>query len=140
MALFIGAFLPDRQLDDSAFCKALTKVAIDLAQFRQHPLQASKPNLDLYFMMPGKEEKPDFEGMRLHSFDTSTNTLKIESSVPRQMIQSTHALRYVVAAIQDALDGAHDYFEMRQIEFKRDEYLHLIDTLSAKGSVITSIH
>lgn len=138
MALFIGAFIPDRQLDQSAFCQALTKVAIDLARFRQHPLQASKPNLDLYFLMPGKDEMPQFQGMRLHSFDAGSNTLKIESSVPRQMIQSAHAERYVVAAIQDAVDGAYDFFEAEQIEFQRDEYLGLIDTLSAKNGA--SIH
>ena len=138
MALFIGAFLPDRQLDQSAFCKALTKVAIDLARFRRHPLQTSKPNLDLYFLMPGKDEMPEFEGMRLHSFDASSSTLKIESSVPRQMIQSAYAERYVVAVIQDAVDGAHDFFEMEEIEFRRDEYLHLIDTLTAKNGA--SIH
>ena len=138
MALFIGAFIPDRQLDQSAFCKALTKVAIDLARFRQHPLQVSKPNLDLYFLMSGKDEMPGFQGMRLHSFDASSNTLKIESSVPRQMIQSAHAERYVVAAIQDAVDGAHEFFESQQIEFQRDEYLHLIDTLNAKNGA--SIH
>ncbi|MGR9115572.1 MAG: hypothetical protein ACU85E_07380 [Gammaproteobacteria bacterium] len=138
MALFIGAFIPDRQLDQSAFCKALTKVAIDLAGFKKHPLQASGPNLDLYFLMSGKEEMPDFDGMRLHSFDASTCTLKIESSVPRQMIQSVHAERYVVAALQDAVDGAHDFFEMQQIEFQREEYLNLIETLNSKNGV--SLH
>lgn len=135
MALFIGAFLPDRQLDQSAFCKALTKVAIDLARFRRHPLQASKPNLDLYFLMSGTDEAPDFQGMRLHSFDASSCTLKIESSVPRQMVQSEHAERYVVAALQDAIDGAHDFFELQKIEFQRDEYLQLIDSLNHNISI-----
>lgn len=138
MALFIGAFLPDRQLDDSAFCKALTKVAMDLARFNQQSLQAGKPDLDLYFLIPGKDDMPDFEGMRLHSFNADSRTLKIESSVPRQMIQSAHAERYVVAAIQDALDGALDFFQMQDIEFQRDEYLYLIDTLDAQNGA--SIH
>lgn len=137
MALFIGAYLPDRQLDDSAFCKALTKVALDLAQYRQHPLQLSRPNLDLYFMMPGKDETPEFEGMRLHSFDPSNNTLRIESSVPRKILQSVHAGSYVVAAMQDAVDGAYDFFEYQQIEFQREEYLTLLDALyTSHGSAI----
>ncbi len=138
MALFVGAYLPDRKLDDSAFCKALTKVALDLAQYRQHPLLLSKPNLDLYFLMPGKDETPEFEGMRLHSFDPSNNTLKIESSVPRQMIQSVHAESYVVAAMQDAVDGAHDFFEFQKIEFQREEYLNLLDTLYTPNG--TALH
>ncbi len=138
MALFIGAFLPDRQLDDSAFCRALTKVAIELAQYRQHPLQTSKPNLDLYFLMPGREESPEFQGMRLHSFDASSNTLRIESSVPKKMVQSTHAEDFVVAAMQDAIDGAYDFFELQKMAFQRDDYLNLIDTLNVKKGV--SLH
>ncbi len=138
MALFIGAYMPDKQLDESLFCKALTKVAIDLAQFKQLPIQHSKPNLDLYFMMPGKEEKPDFQGMRLHSYDSSSNTLKIESSVPRKMLQSTRAEDYVVAAIQDAVDGASDFFEMQAIGFEREDYMNLVDTLTTPENI--SIH
>ncbi len=133
MSLFIGACLPDRQLDDSVFCQALTKVAMNMTQFRKHPLQASKdkPNLDLYFLMPGKDEAPEFEGMRFHSFDSASNTLKIESSVPRKMIESEYAEYYVVASMQDAVDGASDFFEIQNIDFQRDEYLQLISTLSA---------
>lgn len=133
MALFIGGFLPDRKLDESIFCKALTTVAIDLAQFRQHPLQLSKPNLDICFLMPGKDEMPEFEGMYFRSFDAATNTLKIESSVPPKMIQSVHAKNYIVAAMLDAVDGAHDFFDTQKIEFRRDEYQYLIETLAAEN-------
>lgn len=137
MALFIGAYLPDRQLDESIFCKALTKVAIDLAQYRQHPLQSTKPNVDLYFLMPGKEENPAFEGMRFHSYNPETHTLRIESSVPKRMIQSQQSENYVVAAMQDAVDGASDFFSLQDIGFLREEYLQLIDIMSvAEGASI----
>ena len=138
MSLFIGAYLPDRQLDDSVFCKALTKVAMNMTQFRKHPLQASKdkPHLDLYFLMPGRDEVPEFEGMRFHSFDSTSNTLKIESSVPRKMIESEYAEHYVVASMQDAVDGASDFFEIKDMDFQRDEYLELISTLSTSKSVV----
>lgn len=139
MALFIGAYLPDRRLDESKFCKALTEVAIDLAQYRKHPLQSTKPNVDIYFLMPGLEEAPDFEGMRFHSYSNDTNTLKIESSVPRKMVQSGRAMEYVVAVMKDAVDGAFDFFEMQKIGFQRDQYLELIDSLSSKTTT-ASIH
>ncbi len=134
MALFVSAFLPDRQLDETPFYQALTKVAIDLAQYRNHPVQASNPNLDLYFLMSGVGEKPAFEGMRFHSFDAKSNTLKIESSVPRKLLQSVHAKHYVVAVMQDAVEGAHDFFEELKIEFHYDEYHYLIESLSADSS------
>ncbi|OQK18610.1 hypothetical protein AU255_12590 [Methyloprofundus sedimenti] len=134
MALFISAFLPDRQLDETPFYQALTKVAIDLAQYRKHPVQTSKPNLDLYFLMSGAGEKPEFEGMRFHSFDIKSNTLKIESSVPRNILQSVHAKRYVVAVMQDAVEGAQVFFEEQNIDFQHDQYHYLIETLSADAS------
>lgn len=135
MALFIGAYLPDRELDKSAFCKALTKVAIDLSQFRQHPLQTSKPNLDLYFLMPGRDEEPDFQGMRYHSFDDLSNTLRMESAVPKKMVQSVRAEDFVVAAMQDAVDGAYEFFELQQMPFQRNDYLQLIDVINASSDV-----
>ncbi|MDF1589701.1 MAG: hypothetical protein P1P93_11270 [Gammaproteobacteria bacterium] len=140
MTLSIGAYLPDIELDTSSFCQALTGVAIELVQYRQHRLQSNKPNISLSFLMPSREEKPDFEGMRLHSFDANSNTLKIESAVPPQMVQSTHAKHYVVAAMQDAIDGAYDFFEAQKVKFERDDYLQLIDTMSTKHSVAKAVH
>jgi len=134
MALFIGAFLPNRQLDETPFCKALTTVAMNLARYRYYSVQATKPNIDLYFLMSGKDEQPAFEGMRFHSFDASSNTLKIESSVPRKLLQSVHAENYVIAVMQDAVDGADDFFASQKIEFEREQYHCLIDTLSTKHS------
>ncbi len=140
MTLSIGAYLPDVELDTSTFCQALTGVAIELVQYRQHRLQSNKPNISLSFLMPGREEKPDFEGMRLHSFDASSNTLRIESAVPPQMVQSTHAKHYVVAAMQDAIDGASDFFAEQKVIFERDEYLKLIDIMGTKHSAATALH
>ncbi len=131
MALFIGAYLPDQQLDQSAFCNALTSIAIALAQYRQHPLQQSTPRLDLYFLMPGWDEMPPFEGLRLHFYDDFSKTLKIESSVPENIVHSAHAEKYVVAAVLDAIDQGYDFFSMKQMVFERDGYMDLIETLSA---------
>lgn len=131
MTLFIGAYLPDHQLGQSAFCNALTSLAIDLAQYSQHPLQQSNPRLDLYFLMPGWDDMPQFEGLRLHFYDDSSKTLKIESSVPESIIHSAHAKKYVVAAILDAIDQADDFFSTQQMVFERDGYMDMIETLSA---------
>ncbi|GGB93156.1 hypothetical protein GCM10011352_19020 [Marinobacterium zhoushanense] len=129
MALYIGAYLPDRQLDESPFHKALVRVAAGLAQQRTDPLQTRAPNLDLHFLMPGREEAPPFDGMRFHSFDSRSNTLRIESSVPSRMIGSSHAEAFVIAAMQDAVDNAREFFDSRSTEFSSDEYFALIDRI-----------
>jgi len=140
MALYIGAYLPDRDLDQSAFSRALVRVATELARLRQHPLQGSMPNLDLHFLMPGREEQPPFDGMRFHSFDARSNTLRMESAVPQRMLESTHAEAFVIAAMQDAVDNAHDFFAEREGGFERDGYLSLIDDLNGAAPAVRTLN
>ena len=140
MALYIGAYLPDRDLDQSAFSRALVRVAAELARLRQHPLQGSSPHLDLHFLMPGKEERPMFDGMRLHSFDSRSNTLRMESAVPERMLQSTHAEAFVIAAMQDAVDNAHNFFASRQGGFERNGYFSLIDGLNGTAPAARTLN
>lgn len=136
MAIYIGAYLPDRQLDETPFNKALVQVAAGLAQLRQHPLQSSLPHIDLHFMMPGKEESPDFVGMRFHSFDRSAQTLRVESAVPLRMLGSSHAKDFVIAVMQDAIDNAAPFFDEIEAQFERDEYFSMIDMLTTPRPVI----
>lgn len=133
MAIFIGAYLPDRQLDETPFNRALIRVAAGLAGLKQHPLQASLPHIDLHFMMPGKEESPPFEGMRFHSFDSKAQTLRVESAVPSRMLDSAHAEAFVIAVMQDAIDNAEDFFDEQSTIFKRDDYFNLIEQLSSQS-------
>lgn len=134
MSLYIGAYYPDRQLDESLFGQALVKVAAGLAQYRQHPLQMSAPNLDIHFMMPGKEESPNFEGMRLRFFDRQSSTLRIESAVPDRMVNSMHSEAYILAVMQDAVDNAADFFDEQQLSFKHQAYLDLVNQLETVES------
>ncbi|TCK09008.1 hypothetical protein [Marinobacterium mangrovicola] len=129
MALFIGAYLPDRRLDDTPFSKALTRVAAGLAKLRQNTVQSSAPNVDLHFLMPGQSELPGFEGMRFHSYDPASRTLRIESSVPGRMLGSTHAEAFVIAAMQDAIDNAKEFFTSQKADFTSEEYFELVDRL-----------
>lgn len=132
MTIHIGAMLPDRALDESAFIKAVTKVAMDLASLREHRAQKRAPALDIVFLLPSQQEKADFVGLRLHSFDSSGQVLKIEAAVPENMVSSMHAERYVVAIMLDAIDAAHEYFNEQHILFDKAEHAALVDSLSAK--------
>lgn len=131
MALSICANLANKQLDLVPFRNTLTGIAIDLAHFWQHPIQRSHPNLDVVFSAPNENEPAEFEGMRLHSYESESDTLKVELSIPHQIYRSKHAKSYVVAAIQEAVDAAEDFFKIQNIVFEKDAYLNLINTLSA---------
>ena len=132
MTLHISAMLPDRALDECALVKAITKVATDLAILRHHHIQKSLPSLDIVFLLPSKQEQADFAGLRLHSFDSDSQMLKIESAVPEKMLTSIHAERFVIAILLDAIDAAGEYFSEKNMLFNAPEYSALVDLVTTK--------
>ncbi|MDD5124599.1 hypothetical protein [Methylovulum sp.] len=132
MTLHIGSMMPDRSLDESALIKAITKVASDLARLRDQHIQKRAPALDIVFLLPSRQEKTDFTGLRLHSFDHTDQTLRIESAVPEKMVESIHAERFVIAIMLDAIDAAADFFNEQHILFDASEHLALVGLISTK--------
>ena len=132
MTLHIGAMMPDRSLEESVLIKAITKVATDLAKLRDQPIQKKTPVLDIVFLLPSQQEKADFTGLRLHSFNASGQILRIESAVPDKMVASIHAERFVIAIMQDAIDAAAIFFSEQQILFDASEHLALVELVIPK--------
>jgi hypothetical protein len=132
MTLHIGAMMPDRSLDESALIQAITKVATDLAGLRDKPVQKKTPVLDVIFLLPSQQEKADFTGLRLSSFDRSGQILRIECAVPEKMVASIYAQRFVIAIMQDAIDAAGELFKEQHILFDVLEHLALVDLVIPK--------
>ncbi len=132
MTLHIGSMMPDRSLDESVLIKAITKVATDLAGLRDQLVQKKRPVLDIVFLLPSREEKAGFAGLRLHSFDHNGQILRIESAVPEKMVTSIHAERFVIAIMQDAIDAAGEFFNEQHILFDVSEHLALVDLVIIK--------
>jgi hypothetical protein len=122
----------DRSLDESVLIKAISKVATDLARLRDQLVQKKTPVLDIIFLLPSRQEKADFAGLRLHSFDTAGQILRIESAVPEKMVTSIHAERFVIAIMQDAIDAAGEFFSEQHILFDASEHLALVDLVIPK--------
>jgi len=132
MTLHISSMIPDRSLDESALFKAITQVAMELAKFVNQPIQNKAPSLNVVFLLPSRQEKADFEGLRLHSFDKEAQTLRIEAAVPEKMLASTHAERFVLAILMDAADAAGEFFEEQRILFDAPAHLALLEALTPK--------
>ncbi len=132
MTLHIASMIPDRALEESALIKAITKIAIQLARWRELPIQKRAPTLDIVFLLPSKQEKPEFAGLRLHSFDKVSQTLRIESSVPEKIVTSIHAEQFVIAIIQDAIDAAGGFFNEQRILFDAAEHFALVELVTPK--------
>jgi hypothetical protein len=131
MTLHIATMMPDRALEESPIGKAITATAAKLVGMCHHRLQKFGPALDLVFLLPSQQEKPDFEGLRLHSYDSSTQTLRVESAVPDTMVASSHAQRFVLAVMMDTIDAAGEFFNEQRILFDAAEHLALVETLNA---------
>ncbi|MDO6682088.1 MULTISPECIES: hypothetical protein [unclassified Oceanobacter] len=129
MTLYCGAYLPESGLSDSPFVGALTRVAAKLTSMSGRQTNTEDPHLDLYFLVPGSTDVPPFRGMRFHSFDRTNRRLRIESSVPAHMVGSRHCQAYVLAAIQDAVENAADFFSREHIEFDHQSYDSMISRL-----------
>lgn len=132
MTLQISSMLPDRALEESILFKAITKVAMDLARATSHPVQSKLPLINVVFLLPSRQEKASFEGLRLHSFDTETQSLRIEAGVPDKMVTSTHAERYVWAILMDATDAAAEFFAEQNILFDAQAHLAMLEMLEPK--------
>jgi len=132
MTIHIGAMMPNRSLDESVLIKAITKVATDLARLRDQLEQKKTPVLDIVFLLPRRQEKADFAGLRLHSFDYAGQILRIESAVPEKMVTSIHAERFVVAIMQDAIDAAGEFFNEQHVLFDLSAHLALVDLVTTK--------
>ncbi|QPK63960.1 hypothetical protein IVG45_02980 [Methylomonas sp. LL1] len=130
MTLHIGSMMPDRSLDESALIKAITKIAMDLAGLRNQVIQKKTPLLDIVFLLPSRQEQADFTGLRLHSFDSAGQILRIESAVPEKMVTSIHAERFVIAIMQDAIDAAGEFFNEQRILFDTAGHLALVDSIN----------
>ena len=129
MTLYISAYYPDSELQHTEFGESLTRIALKWAKAVDRPPQNGSPNLDFYFLVPSESDKPDFHGMRIHSYHDETKTLRVEGAVPKQMITSKHAEAYIVASLQDAIDNAADFFSEMAMIFRRDDYLNRVDQI-----------
>ena len=115
MSLYCEAFLPDMNLKESEFVRVLTNIAGKLTQERNAQKVSCGPAVDLRFLLPAGDDKPDFKGMRLHSYSQSGQRLLIESVVPESFLHSEQCSDYIIAAMQDAVDNASDFFIEQQV-------------------------
>ena len=70
MSLFISVATPSSDLSASPITDAITTLASKVASEKKQGNFPHGPSLDVTFMLPGQEEKPDFAGMRMGGYTT----------------------------------------------------------------------
>lgn len=115
---------------DSQMSRAITHLAAKAVRRSHHGDMPAGPGLDITFMLPGKLDKPGFQGMRMGGYTDREQVLYFETSVPEALIQSNQAVRYVELTLQDAIDNANDFFVQNYRDFDRAGWQRVLDQLS----------
>jgi hypothetical protein len=131
MAIHISMHLPGTELTHSAIDEAITFMATHIAIEKRHGRLPEGPTLDITFMLPGKHEKPDFNGMRMGGYTPENQTLYFETAVPESMAQSEKAPYYVAMILEDVIDNAGAFFAETDVPFNLEHWRTALQKLIA---------
>lgn len=113
------------------FCKTVRGLANNFSHFGKYALEQGNPHLDLTFKTQLSDDLGLADSMQLQTYEQESGTLKIELSLSPKLCCSKNAGCYVVAAIQEAVDAAADFFEGQNIQFKKEAFHNLVNTVSS---------
>ena len=137
MSLYISINKPSQEMEKCAIDTAITVLAANAAIERKNGHIPHGPSLDITFMLPHKDDIPPFQGMRMGGYTSENHTLFFESAVPEHIVYSKNASRYVVVALQDAVDNADEFFRSNNIiGFNKEHWYRAIMPLFATASAI----
>ncbi|MFZ5491779.1 MAG: hypothetical protein ACOY6E_04675 [Pseudomonadota bacterium] len=111
-------------LEKSPIDKAIVRVAAALA--RQRSRLPPGPGLEVSFSAASTDWQPDFSGMRMGGYRADDPVLRFQVAVPAALGHSPRALPYVLAALEDVLDNARDYFDELRIAFDHGGWQRLL--------------
>ncbi len=117
MGLYISVTTASSGLAKSPIDMAITRLAGEVAMKTRQGLVPAGPSLDVTFMLPGKEEKPGFAGLRMGGYTPADDTLFFEQAVPEPILNSSRAPDYVALVMQDVLSNAAEFFAENDLAF-----------------------
>lgn len=135
MSLYISINTASSTLTQSPINDAITFVAVHAALEKQQGALPDGPALDVTFLLPGEFESPDFDGMRMGGYTHEGDTLFFETAVPRHIIKSDEAPRYVALVMQDVVEHANEFFAEQDIRFDVGHWRRAIATLTQTENV-----
>lgn len=129
MSLYISINSPSARHSKSSIDTAITRVAVQAATEKRSGSLPSGPMLDVTFLLPGENEKPGFNGMRMGGYTPDEDTLFFQTAVPDHILDSDDAERYVAMVMEDVIYNAGDFFRGSDIPFDQDLWLAAMDRL-----------
>lgn len=130
MSLSINIRSASSDASDSPISRAITHLAAVVKRRQLEGALPEGPTLDVTFMLPGKLEKPGFNGMRMGGYTDRERVLYFEASVPDTLVHSSQAGRYVELALNDVVTNANDFFVQNYRPFDRAAWQEVLDHLA----------
>ena len=137
MSLFISVNTPNKELEKSPIDSAITALAINAAVEKRSGRLPKGPALDITFMLPGKQDNPAFNGMRMGGYTNKNQTLYFENVVPKHLVYSKDAAKYIALSLQDVVDNANDFFKDNNMPFDKDQWHRAIIPLIKTGIMLS---
>lgn len=134
MSLYISVATASSNLSASPIADAITMLAAKVASEKQQGRFPQGPSLDITFMLPGQEEKPDFTGMRMGGYTTEGGTLYFETAVPEHIIHSQQAGQYVAMVIQDVIVHAEAFFVENELGFNTQQWWRCVERVAESAA------
>ena len=122
MSLYISMTRPGQELSDSPIDKAITFLATHIAIEKRQGRLPDGPILDVTFMLPYQDDKPDFQGMRMGGYNNENKTLFFETAIPEAITHSEKASFYLAMVLEDVIDNADEYFAGSEVEFNAEHW------------------
>ncbi len=131
MALNIYTDASHQEQQLAPFCKTILGLANNFSHIGKYALSHDNPNLDVTFKTQPVDGLTISDSMQLQAYEQESGTLKIELSLSPKLCCSKNAGCYIVAAIQEAVDAAADFFEGENIQFQKEAFHNLVNTVSS---------
>lgn len=140
MSLYISIKMPSSMLVQSPIDDAIMFMAAHATIEKQQGRIPAGPSLDVTFLLPGEYETPPFVGMRMGGYTRESETLLFEAAVPKHILASAEAPRYVAVVMQDVVEHAHEFFLEHQIDFDAQQWREIVANLTKANAIPQRMH
>ena len=134
MSLYISINTASSTLTESPINEAITFIAAHANIEKRQGAIPEGPSLDVTFLLPGEYESPPFSGMRMGNYTRESDTLFFETAVPKHILKSDEAPRYVAVVMQDVVEHAREFFRENEIEFNATMWRKTMFKLTASNT------
>jgi hypothetical protein len=126
---YVSIFICNLGIGRSPIADVLEHLARELQSRRAPNPWSQRGHLLVGFIVPGRGECPDFQGLRPGRVVKAHKFLDVDVAVPDPAPSGEAGLNFVLSSLREAVPIARERFRRNKIEFAADAVLKLIDAI-----------